>query len=98
MNVGQVYRHSIENSVYAERGLRGLTLITDSKEALIGKISETNADAIWSMNDTFVIMAEDYLRHDIYLIKTMMRFNPVLKEAFGERYQKMTDIYQDQNA
>ena len=98
MNVGQVYRHSVEDSVYAERELRGLTLITDSKEALIGKISETNADAIWSMNDTFVIMAEDYLRHDIYLIKTMMRFNPVLKEAFGERYQKMTDIYQDQNA
>ena len=97
MNVGQIYRHSVEDSVYAERGLRGLTLITDSKEALIGKISATNADAIWSMNDTFVIMAEDYLRHDIYLIKTMMRFNPILKKTFGERYEKLINVYEDEN-
>jgi sugar-specific transcriptional regulator TrmB len=95
MNTGQVYRHSVEDSVYAERGVRGLTLITDSKEALIGKISETKTDAIWSMNNAFVMMAEDYLRHDIYLIKTMMRFNPCLKEAFGQRYEKMVDVFKD---
>jgi len=95
MKVGQVYRHSVEDSVYSARGLRGLTLITDSKEALIGKMSETGADAIWSMNDAFVIMAEDYLRHDIYLIKTMMRFNPLLKETFGQRYEKMMDVFED---
>jgi sugar-specific transcriptional regulator TrmB len=97
MKAGQVYRHSVEDSVYAERGLRGLTLITDSKEALIGKISEANTNAIWSMNDAFVIMAEDYLRHDIYLIKTMMRFSPVLKKTFGQRYEKMVDVFEDEN-
>ena len=95
MNTGQVYRHAVKDSVYAARGFRGLTLITDSKEALIGKISETNADAIWSMNDAFVIMAEDYLRHDIYLIKIMKRFNPVLKEAFGQRYEHMVDVFEN---
>lgn len=96
MKTGNVYRHAVEDSLYAKRGCRGLTLITDSKEALIAKISDTDAGAIWSMNDAFVIMAEDYLRHDIYLIKTMMRFDPLLKEKFGERYEKMLDVFHDE--
>lgn len=96
MKAGQVYRHAVENSLYGKRGHRGLTIITDSKEALVAKISDTYADGIWSMNDAFVIMAEDCLRHDIYLIKTMTRFNPLLKDTFGDRYEKMVDVFSDE--
>jgi sugar-specific transcriptional regulator TrmB len=97
IKVGQVYRHSVERSLYAERELRGLTLVTDAQEALTGTISGTNTDAIWSMNPAFVIMAEDYLRHDIYMMKAVTRFDPVLKKTFGQRYEKLMDVFHDEN-
>jgi sugar-specific transcriptional regulator TrmB len=97
IKAGQVYRHSVERSLYADRQVRGLTLVTDSKEALIGTISGTKTDAIWSMNAAFVIMTEDYLRHDIYFIKTVTRFDPVMKKAFGQGYEKLMDVFHDKN-
>jgi len=93
LKTGKVYRHSVKGSLYTERGFRGLTIVADSKEALAGKISGPDAAAIWSMSDTFVIMAEDYLLHDIYMIKTMERFNPVMREAFGQEYENMLDVF-----
>jgi sugar-specific transcriptional regulator TrmB len=98
VKVGRVYRHSVEDTVYSDRNIRGLTLVADSREALIGKMAPSHTEAIWSMNETFVIITEDYLRHDIYLIKTMMRFDPVMKKAFGDRYERLVDIYEDEKS
>ena len=95
VKVGRVYRHPVEDSIYAERNVRGLNLVADSREALIGKMAGPRTDAIWSMNESFVIITEDYLRHDIYLIKTMMRFAPVMKKAFGDRYEGLVNLYDD---
>ncbi len=48
------------------------------------------------MNEGFVIMAENYIRHDIYQMKTMKRFDPLLRKKFGERYEKLRDIFKDE--
>ncbi len=93
---GQVYRHPVEDTIYAQKGVRGFTLIADSKEALISNISGQGTDAIWSMNEGFVMMTEDYLRHDIYIMKIVGRFDPLLKETFGPRYEKLRDIHKDE--
>ena len=96
IRVGQLYRHPVEETIYSQKGIRGFILVADSKEALTGKISGKETEAIWSMNEGFVIMAEDYIRHDIYLMKIISRFAPVLKEKFGARYEKLLDIYKDE--
>ena len=70
-------------------------MVGDSKEAMLGKISERNLDMIWSMNEGFVLMAEDYIRHDIYFIKTARRFAPLLKARFGDNFEKLRDVYND---
>jgi len=94
-NFGQVYIHPVEDTIYEQKGARGFTLVADAKEALNCKISGRETEAIWSMNEGFVIMAESYICHDIYQMKTMKRLAPLLKEKFGEHYEKMRDVYND---
>ncbi len=96
LKVGQVYQHPIEGSIFAENHSRGFALVADSKEALIGKVSGSNLDMIWSMNEAFVLMAQDYIRHDIYFMKTARRFAPQLKEKFGDNFEKLRDVYHDE--
>ncbi|GBE05930.1 MAG TPA: TrmB family transcriptional regulator [Nitrospirae bacterium] len=90
---GQLYRHPVEDTIYARKGARGFALVADSKEVLTGKIEGRVPEAIWSMNEGFVMMAEDYIRHDIYVMKIVQRFDPLLKETFGARYEKLRDVH-----
>lgn len=96
IKTGQLYRHPIEDTIYAQKGVRGFTLVTDSKEALMGRIKEEETEAIWSMNESFVMIVEDYIRHDIYVMKIIGRFDPLLKERFGGRYEKLRDVHKDE--
>ena len=97
IKTARLYRHPVEETIYSERDTRGFTLIADSKEVLTGKIDEhEEVEAIWSMNEGLVMLAEDYIRHDIYFMKIAKRFNPLLKEKFGERFEKLRDLYSDE--
>jgi sugar-specific transcriptional regulator TrmB len=96
IRIGQTYLHPIEDTIYEKKDARGISLVVDSREALIGKVAGSGTEAIWSMNEGFVMMAEDYLRHDIYFIKTARRFAPLLQERFGKRYEKLMDVYSDE--
>ncbi len=95
IKVGQIYKHPIEGSIFTDNNSRGFAMVADSKEALLGKVSESKLDMIWSMNEGFVLMAEDYIRHDIYFIKTARRFAPLLKARFGGNFEKLRDIFSD---
>ncbi|HBH62160.1 MAG TPA: hypothetical protein DDX85_10580 [Nitrospiraceae bacterium] len=97
VKIKQLYIHPIEDTIYSEKGVRGFTMVVDSQEALNGMIVSNKVEAIWSMNEGFLIMADGYIRHDIYQMKTMKRLNPLLKNMFGERYEKMRDVYTDEN-
>lgn len=93
-----LYRHPVDDTIYAERKTRGFTMVADSKEVLTGKIDGPDGTgAVWSMNEGLVMMAEDYIRHDIYFIKLASRFNPLLREKFGHRYEKLRDLYRDES-
>ncbi len=95
-NVGQVFHHPIEDTIYAEKGGRGLVIIVDSKEAMIGTIFNDNrVEGAWSMNKGFVTLAEDYIKHDVYIMKIISRFDDLLKNSFGGRYEQLRDIFHD---
>jgi sugar-specific transcriptional regulator TrmB len=96
IKAGRIYRHPAEDTIHSQKGGRGFTLVADSKEAITAKISSGGTEAIWSMNEAFVITAEGYVRHDIYQMKIMSRFAPALKEKFGEKYERLLDIYRDE--
>ncbi len=96
LKIKQLYIHPIEDTIFSERDVRGFTLVADSKEALIGNVAGEKTEAIWSMNEGFVIMAENYIRHEIYQMKTMKRLDPIMRQKFGEKYEKLRNIFEDE--
>jgi sugar-specific transcriptional regulator TrmB len=96
VRIGQVYPHPIEETIYGEKGGRGLVIVADSKTALMATIhGNQQVEGAWSINRGFVTLAEDYIKHDIYIMKVVKRFNRQLIEKFGPRYESMRDVHQD---
>ena len=72
-------------------------VVADSKEALVGTVrGEIVAEGASSRNDGFVSMAEDYIKHDIYMMKVVSRFDPQLKARFGPQYEKLRNVFADE--
>ena len=95
--VGTVYVHPIQHTLHEEKGGRGLAIVADSSEALVGTVrGHVVADGAYSRNDGFVSMADDYIRHDIYMMKVVSRLDPVLKQRFGQQYEKLRDVFRDE--
>jgi sugar-specific transcriptional regulator TrmB len=95
--IGQVYVHPIENTIYAEKGGRGFVLVADTQEALMGTVfPDARVEGAWSKNSGFVTLAEDYIKHDIYINKIVERFNQLLIDRFGNNYHLLRDIFQDE--
>lgn len=98
---GQVHLHPIHETVYHEKGGRGLLLVADSREALMATISESEGggpkrvEGAISTSRGFVTLAEDYIKHDIYMMKVVKRFDPQLKACFGVRYEYLRDVFSD---
>jgi HTH-type transcriptional regulator, sugar sensing transcriptional regulator len=94
---GQMYQHSIEDTLYAEKGGRILVIVADSQEVLFGKIAAGNkVEGANSRNAAFVDMAEDYIKHDMYIMKIVQRFDPLLVKTFGKKYHKLRDVFQNE--
>ncbi|MBN1411202.1 MAG: TrmB family transcriptional regulator [Spirochaetales bacterium] len=97
ISLGQVFHHPIEDTIYAEKGGRALIIIADSQEALMGTVfANSEVEGAYSRNRGFVLLAEDYVKHDIYIMKIVKRFNKELIERFGEKYHKLRDVYSDE--
>jgi hypothetical protein len=43
-----------------------------------------------------VTLAEDYVKHDIYIMKIVERFDPELQRRFGPGYEKLRDVWNDE--
>ena len=93
---GQVYRHPIEDTIYAEKGGRGFVMVVDSAECLMATVTDGGVHGARSRNPGFVMLAEDYIKHDVYIMKIVSRFDEELTQTFGERYRKLRDIYTDE--
>jgi sugar-specific transcriptional regulator TrmB len=95
--IGQIFQHPIEDTIYNEKGGRGLVIVADSKEALIGTVRlENSVEGAWSMNTGFVTLAEDYIKHDICIMKIVRRFDAELIKRFGKNYEKLRDVFHDE--
>lgn len=90
--VGQVYMHPID--VPGER--RTMSVVADSIEAVVCTIMQGGrAEGAFSDNPGFVMMAEEYIKHDIYMMKVVSRFDRELRFRFGPKYTMLTDVFTD---
>jgi sugar-specific transcriptional regulator TrmB len=93
-SLASIYPHPIEDTLYQERGGRGLTAIADGTRALTATVfADQSVEGAWSLNRGFVLLAEDYIKHDIYLMKIVERMDERLTAIFGERYAALRDIF-----
>ncbi|MBI5025370.1 MAG: TrmB family transcriptional regulator [Nitrospirae bacterium] len=97
IRIGQIHKHPVEDTLYAEKGCRGFALVTDYREVLISRIEGERAEAIWSLNQGIITIVEDYIRHDIYLMKIIKRFDNILKDRFGVKYEMLRDVFKDED-
>src|SRR5699024_1557744 len=70
------------------RHLGEFVAVFDSKKALILN-SETPAHGIISNHAAFVNIAENYIRHDIYINRSLPEFEGMLAEKYGENLEKL---------
>ena len=92
-----IFPHPIKDTIYNEKGGRGLTICADARtvlESIVGPGDE--GQGAWSRNPAFVTVAEDYLKHDIYVMKVINRFDKLLRETYGEGYHRWRDIFSDE--
>lgn len=95
--VGKMYIHPIESTIFEEKGGQGLIVAADSKEVLFAKNSlNGTTEGIHSMSEGFVAMAEDFIRHDIYILKIVGHFDKSLLQVYGKGYSKLRNIYKDE--
>jgi len=93
---GRIFEHPIEDTLYEEKGGRGFVLVADASAAIVATITHANhVEGAWSMNQGFITLAEDYIKHDIYIMKIVHRFDGLLHDTFGDRYHHLRDIFND---
>jgi sugar-specific transcriptional regulator TrmB len=79
---GLSFLHPISDTIFQEKGGRSLILVVDGFQALLGTFSEDKpAEGAWSENQGFVNLAEDYIKHDIYVMKIVRRFGQEMQNV-----------------
>jgi len=95
--IGQMYCHPLVTTIALEHGGRGLVVVADSKDALFARIMpDDHSEGVHSNSIGFVSMAEDFIRHDIYIMKIVNRFGIELQSKFGENYQTLRNVFKDE--
>jgi sugar-specific transcriptional regulator TrmB len=96
LDKGQVFHHPIEDTIYNEKGGRGFTLVADQNMAITATIQGTDSiQGAWSRSEGFIALAKDYIKHDVYIMKIVRRFDKELINTFGPKYKLLRDIFSD---
>lgn len=96
-SAGIEFQHPIEDTLYSEKGGRGFVIVADRAIALMATVQNNNhVEGAWSESTGFVNLAEDYIKHDIYIMKIVKRFDGLLKKSFGDRYEFLRDVFNDE--
>lgn len=92
--IGATFHHPAEETLYEEKGGRGLTLVADGHGVMTATFSsDGRVEGAWSRNHAFTILAEDYVRHDVYITKLTATMDAEIKERFGDNYQDLRDVF-----
>ena len=83
LGFGQEYRHGREHQIRQERGARRIALETDEEKVILGHFLDSGgSNAVWTMNKGLVLLAKDYIIHDIYTIRIAEKFGDSVNQIF----------------
>ena len=83
LGIENEYRHGREHSIRIERGGRRIALIVDDEKVILGHFLEDgSSNAAWTINKGLVLLAKDYIIHDIYSIRILQKYGEGAMEIF----------------
>ena len=92
--IDATYHHPVQETLYTEKDGRGLTVVVDSAQVVIANFQVGGkVDGAWSRNKSFVTVAEDYVKHDVYITKVTRFLGPEVVARFGKNYTRLRDVF-----
>jgi len=83
LNLGLEFRHGREHIIRRQRGARRIALEVDEQKVILAHFLEDgSSNAVWTTNKGLVLLAKDYIIHDIYTIRMAEKFGAAANEIF----------------
>jgi len=83
LGIGEEYRHGREHQIRQQRGARRIALEVDGEKVILAHFIENGkSDAFWTNNKGVILLARDYIIHDIYTIRMAQKFGEDALEIF----------------
>jgi len=90
------YKHHFEAAKKEDYHGRWLNVVADSKAVVSGRISEEKgSDLLWTQNSSMVFMAQEYVLHDAYNLRTLTKLESEARKVFGKNLEDVRNIYFD---
>ncbi len=83
LGIGTEYKHGREHQIRQQRGERRLALEVDEEKVILCHFHENGgSNAVWTTNKGLILLAKDYIIHDIYTIKVAEKFGEEANDIF----------------
>jgi sugar-specific transcriptional regulator TrmB len=80
---GKTYRHGREHEIRQERKARRLAIVMDDRITFLANFSDDGlTTAAYTRNKGMVLLAKDYIIHDIYTIRMQIKFGKDAMDIF----------------
>jgi len=91
------YKHFFETDKVLDYGGRWINVVSDANAVTYGKIPSNaeDVDVIWTQNSSMVFLAQEYILHDAYNLRTLSVLQDKAEEQFGTDLEGVRDIYFD---
>ncbi|MFW8054338.1 TrmB family transcriptional regulator [Vagococcus fluvialis] len=91
------YIHGFEEEKLKDFGSKWINVVADEKEVVFGTLDKQNhiIDVTWTKNKAMVNLAKEYIKHDAYTLKIIQENSEVLREQYGQEFEKIRLIYQE---
>lgn len=82
--LGTVYYHEMAGMKEdANENGKWLSLVIDSSQCLFSILKIKDSCAVWTQNESFMLVTECFITHDILIAEIYSKFRPLLDKEFG---------------
>lgn len=92
------YKHFFESDKTLDYGGKWINIVSDGDEVTYGKLPEdsSNTGVVTTKNSSMVFLAQEYVLHDAYNLRTLSILDDEAKKKFGEDLEGVRNIYFDE--
>ena len=91
----RLYKHYFEADKVLDYGGRWLNVVADGQAAVFGRLPESlqQTGVVYTRNPSMVFLAQEYVLHDAYCLRTLQRLHEPAQKAFGTDLEGVRNIY-----